>query len=376
MLTRIAMATASGCAAWCCCAQLARATFVTEYFNNYGESRQALSTVNSPEAPGWAGDWIGDRAVDYKPADNLSIVRPGYDNAGNETSNNDGAAGHGGGFAGNTVVRKIDVNPLLAGQQGMTGTIWVSALVRQFAKGTDVLLHLDYPDGPGNYIALAGSTGIKAPFDGVPEPIMQYANETFTTSEADLPIDATYLLVAKIVMNSSADGADSLEFWVDPPMASEAALGVPVYSRDTVDAFGGEFSGVGISFGVPFPFVAGGRLDALRMSNDADAFDDIRGVGAAEKTPGDTDDDGDVDLEDLNNVRNHFGAAGTPILGDTDGDSDVDLEDLNQVRNHFGATTSASVPEPSAWMICLGALVGATFKLFRPKRSKPSPARP
>jgi hypothetical protein len=33
--------------------------------------------------------------------------------------------------------------------------------------------------------------------------------------------------------------------------------------------------------------------------------------------PGDTNDDGLVDLVDLNNVRNNFGASGQPVLGDT-----------------------------------------------------------
>jgi ELWxxDGT repeat protein len=52
---------------------------------------------------------------------------------------------------------------------------------------------------------------------------------------------------------------------------------------------------------------------------------------------GDTNFDGNVDLEDLNNVRNHFGGTG---LGDADGDGDVDLDDLNAVRNHFGESST------------------------------------
>jgi len=55
---------------------------------------------------------------------------------------------------------------------------------------------------------------------------------------------------------------------------------------------------------------------------------------------GDTDGDNDVDLDDLNNVRNNFGANG---IGDTDGDNDVDLDDLNNVRNNFGAVGSADL---------------------------------
>ncbi len=63
---------------------------------------------------------------------------------------------------------------------------------------------------------------------------------------------------------------------------------------------------------------------------------------------GDTDGDGDVDLTDLNNVRNNFGSVG---LGDTDDDNDVDLTDLNNVRNNFGAAGANSVPEPASWAL-------------------------
>lgn len=63
---------------------------------------------------------------------------------------------------------------------------------------------------------------------------------------------------------------------------------------------------------------------------------------------GDTDWDGDVDLEDLNNVRNHFGETQPGGPGDTvPFDFRVDLEDLNRVRNHFGELSAPSpVPEP------------------------------
>jgi ELWxxDGT repeat protein len=60
--------------------------------------------------------------------------------------------------------------------------------------------------------------------------------------------------------------------------------------------------------------------------------------------PGDTNFDGQVDLTDLNEVRNHFGETGN-VLGDSNGDGVVDLEDLNAVRNNFGAggATSSTV---------------------------------
>jgi ELWxxDGT repeat protein len=56
---------------------------------------------------------------------------------------------------------------------------------------------------------------------------------------------------------------------------------------------------------------------------------------------GDTNFDGEVNLEDLNNVRNHFGKSGG-ALGDANGDGSVDLADLNAVRNHFGSSGVAA----------------------------------
>jgi hypothetical protein len=84
-------------------------------------------------------------------------------------------------------------------------------------------------------------------------------------------------------------------------------------------------------------------------------------TGSVVIVPGDTNGDGNVDLDDLNNVRNNFGGSGDPILGDTDGDNDVDLDDLNAVRNNFGATSGGSVPEPGTLAIAtlgIAAMLG------------------
>lgn len=88
--------------------------------------------------------------------------------------------------------------------------------------------------------------------------------------------------------------------------------------------------------------------------------------------PGDTNGDWQVDLVDLNSVRNNFGGSGD---GDTNGDSLVDLTDLNNVRNHFGGgsftlppelaiTSSTAVPEPSSFVMALAVfgLVGIALR--------------
>ncbi len=77
---------------------------------------------------------------------------------------------------------------------------------------------------------------------------------------------------------------------------------------------------------------------------------------------GDADLDGNVDLADLNVIRNGFGAAADWSGGDFDGDGSVGLNDLNAVRNHFGASRQAPVgtpvPEPA------GLLLGAVTAVF------------
>lgn len=94
---------------------------------------------------------------------------------------------------------------------------------------------------------------------------------------------------------------------------------------------------------------------------------------------GDTNDDGQVDLTDLNNVRNNFGATDTSV-GDADLDGDVDLDDLNAVRNHFGTRfmppeSATAVPEPATAWLGIIVLLGAVATAQRARKTPTSVRR-
>jgi hypothetical protein len=106
----------------------------------------------------------------------------------------------------------------------------------------------------------------------------------------------------------------------------------------------------------PFLFAFNyGLTDLDEIFNGVDAIVEASGILEPPAVPGDTDGDGDVDVVDLNNVRNNFGASGDPILGDTHPfNGAVDIQDLNNVRNNFGVRPDAnSVPEPATFGLAL-----------------------
>lgn len=91
--------------------------------------------------------------------------------------------------------------------------------------------------------------------------------------------------------------------------------------------------------------------------------------------PGDTNGDSKVDIIDLNNVRNNFGAAGPNPAGDTNNDDQVDIVDLNNVRNNFGAGAASAVPEPPS-VALIGSSLAAFALAYRRSRRGPCRARP
>lgn len=69
----------------------------------------------------------------------------------------------------------------------------------------------------------------------------------------------------------------------------------------------------------------------------AQATDTLTVTVAPPGTPGDFDDDGDVDLDDFATLKSNFGRSDvTAAEGDCDGDGDVDLDDFRIFKTRFG----------------------------------------
>jgi len=85
-----------------------------------------------------------------------------------------------------------------------------------------------------------------------------------------------------------------------------------------------------------------------------------------------------VDIVDLNNVRNHFGYAGSEFLGDVTDDQLVGIDDLNAVRNYFGATATPPVAASPGVTSTVTSPEAASFAVVRtvlPQAALNSPPR-
>ncbi|MBI1367541.1 MAG: hypothetical protein GC162_02690 [Planctomycetes bacterium] len=244
------------------CAGSARATFVAEYFNNYGTV--AIDRLNGLNGGvGWGGAWVdstgGNVGVSgnpgYEPNLQTSFTNANYSTDGNESDTNDGRALIASTDSSASIIRRSFLTPL-------TGTIWMSALVRHASNvGGDVILWFE-TQGSGSqantFVALR--TG--------DVPTMRYMG-TNTTS-ADLNSSGTNLLfLAKIELDYSGS-FDRISFWVKNEAAnlsSEAALGSPLLTNSGIDVLGNTLTYIGLSGGGAI-----GNVDSLRYADGPDAL--------------------------------------------------------------------------------------------------------
>jgi hypothetical protein len=89
--------------------------------------------------------------------------------------------------------------------------------------------------------------------------------------------------------------------------------------------------------------VQGAEYDLLNVTGTATLAGILNVTLIGDGQPvGDTNGDGIVNIDDLNNVRNLFGTNDPG--GDTNGDGMVNIDDLNNVRNNFGVMGSGFAP--------------------------------
>ncbi len=184
-------------------------------------------------------------------------------------------------------------------------------------------------------------------------------NPIDVTGETDLE-----LTVALAGTNIDFEPADALRILADPdgdgPQPFQLLAGYLPNGTGAL-AFNGHVLGNTFE-DITLPLPEGATNLVIRFEaystffNEILAFDNVRITSAQDAIPGDENEDGVVDLNDLNAVRNNFGAAGP--VGDENEDGVVDLNDLNNVRNNFGAIApSSAVPEPAALYLVSGCVV-------------------
>ncbi len=170
---------------------------------------------------------------------------------------------------------------------------------------------------------------------------------------------------AGIIGRASLDGGDRKD-WVSG-LGSPQGVAVDPYTNQIywTDAATGKIQ-TGTSF-VP-------QVDVVTDRDQPNAV----GLLIQSGLEGDTNDDGQVDVYDLNDVRNYFGRDPGPGPGDADLDGDVDIHDLNAVRNNYGSRFTApaelnSVPEPSSALLALAGML--SLCAFAWKRKSPTLVR-
>ena len=115
---------------------------------------------------------------------------------------------------------------------------------------------------------------------------------------------------------------------------------------------------------VPISTLSGSILYGTTLFGSADSNATIF---ALHLMPGDANNDGRVDINDLTIVLINFGRTGmTWSQGEFTGDGNVDINDLTIVLAHFGqfaAAGPAAVPEPSTFvLLSIGAFVLLLFR--------------
>ncbi len=235
---------------------------VVESFNGYGVAElDRLDGLNG--GTGWQGAWTGNAGD-----------APGYECMGPNGSLFAGAAyAHGGNGVdatdGRAIIRASDTSSRLAYRtfdQGLTGTVWLSALVRHETNDTgDVLLWFET-------MASGSQANTFVGLRNGDQPMLRYQGTNLVAADLNSARQAL-LFLARLTLDEGGMTADRVEFWIKRAtndVSSVAALGEPLLSSSGADLFGPELKYIALSGAV-----RSGNVDALRLSDRATAFADV-----------------------------------------------------------------------------------------------------
>lgn len=119
-----------------------------------------------------------------------------------------------------------------------------------------------------------------------------------------------------------------------------AACVLPANAADTIEWFTVDAGGIQYALGGGFELAATlGQPDALSPAAPltGGGFELVGGLWpVAPAFPGDLDEDGDVDINDLAALLANYGCFTPPCSGDINGDGQTDVTDLSLLLANFG----------------------------------------
>jgi MYXO-CTERM domain-containing protein len=259
----------------------AQGATITENFNDYGTTSTFVSGLGTA-GDGWAGAWT-ELTTDsgwpqYEAGSSLTFNSPNYTTAANQTGANDGLIVTG---ATNTNASKAAYRSF---STPLTGTIWISALTQFHNVGPDVLLILDATSGTNNYVGIRLNATLSKAEARIKTNGTEDADE-FGPGGTDnvYPNDTSLLLLSRIQIDIDASGNDQIDYWIFDsnstttgiPALPATAAGLPAtpsFSK-VGDFYGTSLSAIGVAV-----TKANTKVDAIRISNDANGFEQVTSV--------------------------------------------------------------------------------------------------
>jgi hypothetical protein len=289
----------------------------------YGEDNGRLER-RSYIAPGFAEHWDanGDDPQ-YDGSANLTYNGAGYVN--DSTIAPNGAA------SGATGLRSGHIAERDLAGDGMAGTIWFTTLMQLGANtgGHEALLWLD--GGADLGVGLNEQGELAAITSGTEQTTGNHA------------AGQTHLLLGQIIINDSGS-SDLLNLWLNPDLQNLDAADLVLSGSDL---FGDALNTIGISVGPN-----GGIIDAIRLSNADDAFQQVIGIPLM----GDLNGDGMVNTDDISQfVHVLVGYAPYNPLADFNDDNIVDGWDIELFVQMLDGVSqqdiTAAIPEPNTLLL-------------------------